>query len=356
MSELTERKKRILQAIIDEYIASAEPVGSKILVEKYQLGVSSATLRNEMADLEDMGYLMQLHASSGRVPSNKGYRFYVDRLMQAQTISESEIHRISSAFDSRLHELDRLIAEAGRAISEMTNYASVTLTPRITGDVIRSIRLFPCEPNLYVFVIISESGLVNDKMIRTSHPMPESDVAALAEALNRVLPGLSPGDISFRHMAALESAAGDATELLYAILDYIKTIISAYASEEVHIDGANKLLYYPEFHDLEKARSMFDFLGSVNDGSWIVKDDEETRKPGEQGLVKFRIGSENGIEPLNDSSFVVTDIPLSSNSRIYLGLLGPTRMDYARVSARLQFVARILGRVIEDIMRNERDE
>ncbi|MCQ2446569.1 MAG: heat-inducible transcriptional repressor HrcA [Clostridia bacterium] len=355
MSELTDRKKRILKAIVDEYIETAEPVGSKILVEKYQLGVSSATLRNEMADLEDMGYLMQLHTSSGRVPSNNGYRFYVDQLMKEQTLSESEVRRISSAFDSRLHELDRLIAEAGRAISEMTNYASVTLTPRITGDVIRSIRLFPCEPNLYVFVIISESGLVNDKMIRTSRPMKESDVNSLADALNRILRGLAPGDISFRHMAELESAAGEAKELLYAILDYIKTIIAEYSSEEVHIDGANKLLYYPEFHDLDKARSMFDFLGSVNDGSWIARDEDGERKPGEQGLVKIRIGSENGIAPLNDSSFVVTDIQLSPNSRIYLGLLGPTRMDYARASARLQFVARILGRVIEDIMGNNEE-
>ena len=356
MSELSERKKRILQAIIDEYSASAEPVGSKSLVEKHNLGVSSATLRNEMADLEEMGYLTHPHTSSGRIPTHLGYRFYVDELMKMQTLTDSEVRRISSAFDSRLREIDKLIAEAGRAVSEMTNYASVTLTPRITGDVIKSIRLFACDPTLYVFVIISESGLVNDKMIRTSHPIPDEDLTALSDALNRLLVGLSPGDISFRHMAELENAAGEARELLISILDYLKTIISEYSTSEVHIDGANKLLYYPEYNDIQSARKLFDFLGSESDGSWILKGGEESqnrRRVGEEGLVDIRIGKENGVAPLDNASFVVTDIPLSGDSKIYLGLLGPTRMDYARASARLQFVARILGRVIEDIMTND---
>lgn len=355
MRELTERKKRILQAIIDEYIERAEPVGSKVLVDRYNLGVSSATLRNEMADLEAMGYLTQPHTSAGRIPTNLGYRVYVDELMRQQSLSESEVRRISGAFDARLQEIDRLIAEAGRAISDMTNYASVSLTRRTGGDVIKSIRLFPCEENLFVFVVISATGMVNDKMIRTTRPVPPEAVIRLADTLNRVLVGLAPGDISFRHMAELESAAGDARELLSAILDYIRSIISEYSSQELRVDGANKLLYYPEYNDLNYARKIFDFLEGDNDGDWIVGDRNRQNKVGE-GLVDIRIGKENGIAPLENSSFIVTDIPLSGNSHIYLGLLGPTRMDYARTSARLQFVARILGRVIDGILGEPRDE
>jgi len=349
MSELSERKKRILKAIIDEYIQNAEPVGSKVLVERHELGVSSATLRNEMAELEAMGYLTQPHTSAGRIPSNQGYRVYVDELMKLQTLSEGEIRRISEAFDSRMNELDRLIAEAGRAVSEMTNLTSVTLKRRTGGDLIKNVRLFPCDETLYVFVVMLEGGLVKDKMLRTSYPVPPEDVENLAEELSRVLVGITPGDISLRHIAHLEEKAGSAKELLRAILDYLQTLIGEDSDEEVRIDGANKLLYYPEYHDLNQAREMLDFLGSLENHEWIVGDADHKEKTGE-GLVDIRIGKENGIAPLDNASFVVTDIPLNGNLHVYLGLLGPTRMDYARASARLQFVARIFGRVLENLM------
>jgi heat-inducible transcriptional repressor len=339
----SERQLRILKEIVDMYVSTAEPVGSKALAERMNGRFSSATLRNEMAELLSEGYLKQPHTSAGRVPTHKGYRLYVDELMNTYSLTDSEISELKQELNLRIDQYDRMMAEAGRLIARLTRYTSITLTPKLANAAaIRHIDIVIIDTLTFVTVMITAAGAVKSRVFRLSRPVKSETVASLVYALNNALSGIEPGAVTLFHIKALEAIAGEeGAELLAAALDLIKEAAVEAPELDVQRHGAGNLLNFPEFRDVDKARELLDFLNSSHPEEWVPLPDDDTP-------VVITIGSENDAPQLKGSSLIVAACPLRGGIKGYVGIVGPTRMDYSRLSARLSFFARALGAVIED--------
>lgn len=346
---LSDRKKVILKAVIDEYVQSAAPVGSKSIAERLGLGVSPATVRNEMADLEEMGYLSSPHTSAGRVPTHAGYRIYVNELMNNYHLTSGETEQYDKLLKLRIQELDRLFGDAGRLLSQLTRYAALTVVPHFDSEILRRIEIIPCDVCSYIIVVVTVSGSVRNKLCRTRAIIPEEDVQALVRALNANLSGLAPASITLSHVAAVEAAVTESARELYAAaMGYLKEIAQTPSTAEVRFGGASNLLGFPEYRDVEKAKLILDFLSNPGDPSWLsVPADTD---------VAVRIGSENAPEPLKESSILVAGFPISGNRKGFVGIVGPTRMDYERMTARLKYFAEGLGNLLRDVMPDPGEE
>ncbi|NLD87669.1 MAG: heat-inducible transcription repressor HrcA [Clostridiales bacterium] len=332
---LSDRKKEILKAVVDDYIMTAEPVGSKAVSRRLSVPVSSATVRNEMADLENMGYLEQPHTSAGRVPSNKGYRLYVDELMERYRLNISEIDRIEKALSIRVNELDKLIIEAGRMVSELTNHPTITVTPSRSEEKIRRFEVIKVDEHTIVLVLVTTSDMIKNRICHLTSPLTDFDAAAASKALNDNFTGISLEGLTQEQITAAEFATGQTiTEILIAAIDFAEEVISASGRRQIYLEGAPNILRFPEYRDIDRAYELMDFLSDTNAvGELTALSESEIE-------IKITIGEEN-LEPvLTDSSIIMT----SYGSGGLIGVLGPTRMDYARVSARLRRFAEGLER------------
>ena len=347
---LTERQRKILKAIIDIYIQTAEPVGSKALAQVLDLGVSTATLRNEMAELIAQGYLEQPHTSAGRVPTHKGYRLYVNELMNSYALTTEDTSELREALRLRIAEYDRMLDEVGRAISKLTHYAAVTAKPRLgAAEAIRHIDLVNCGGNAYAVVIVTGAGLVRNCVAHTAAAVEEDELERLRSALNVILVGVEPEGVTIGHIKKLESVVPPScAELLGRVIAFIKEIADAAEGFDVSLAGTGNLLDFPEFHDVDKARELLGFLNTAPSADWLVDD---TARP-----VTFRIGAENGEGPLKNSSLVVARYPLGGGRIGYVGIIGPTRMNYSRLAARLEYFASGLGSLIQDAITDGGDD
>lgn len=342
---LSDRKKVILKAIVDEYVQSATPVGSRAITDRLNLGLSPATIRNEMADLEAMGYLASPHASAGRVPTHAGYRIYVNELMNANYhLSALETQEYDSALRLRIQELDRLFGDAGRLLSQLTRYAALTVVPHFDSELLRRIEIIPCDVCSYIIVVVTVSGIVRNKLCRTRAFIPQDDVTTLINALNTHLSGLAPASITLAHIAGVEDAVTEQSRELYAaVMTFLKEVAQSTASTDVRLGGASNLLSFPEYRDVEKAKLILDFLSSPGDSSWLSIPSADTD-------VAVSIGTENLPEPLRDTSILVAGFPIAGNRKGFVGIVGPTRMDYERMTARLRYFAEGLGNLLKDVM------
>jgi len=338
-----ERQKQILKEIIDMYVTTAEPVGSKALAEHMGGTLSSATLRNEMSELISLGYLEQPHTSAGRIPTHKGYRLYVNELMNAYSLTTDEVSELKRELHLRIDQYDRMMAEAGQLLSKLTRYTSITLTPKLgSGTAIRRIDIVMTDTLTFVTVMITAAGSVKSRVFRLSQPVRNETVTSLVYALNNVLAGIEPGAVTLSHIKALESIAGEeGAELLASVLELIKEAAVEAPGLDVQRHGAGNLLSFPEYRDVDKARELLDFLNSSHPERWLPLPCEETP-------VVITIGDENAAPELKGSSLIVASCPLGNELTGYVGIVGPTRMDYSRLSARLSFFARALGAVTAD--------
>lgn len=346
---LSDRKKVILKAIIDEYVQTATPVGSRSITERLNLGLSPATIRNEMSDLEAMGYLASPHASAGRIPTHAGYRIYVNELMNSNyCLSTTETREYDSLLRLRFQELDRLFGDAGRLLSQLTRYAALTVVPHFDSEILRRIEIISCDVYSYIIVVVTVTGAVRNKLCRTRTHVPAEDLAALNNALNTHLSGLAPASITLSHVAAVEEAVTEYSRELYAsVMSYLKEVAQTAVTADVHLGGASNLLNFPEYRDVEKAKLILDFLSTPHEGNWLNVPTPDL--PSDKS-VTVSIGSENLPEPLRDSSIVVAGFPISRTQKGFVGIIGPTRMDYERLCARLRYFAEGLGNLLKDIL------
>lgn len=336
--QLSERKRKILKVIISDYIRTAEPVGSKTLAERHALPFSSATIRNEMSELEAMGYLEKPHASAGRVPSPKGYRLYVDELMDLP--EENSIEFLSAqVLRLRVRELDRLIEEAGKLISNLTNYVSVAITPPLSQISIRQFEIIPIDRMNFVVVVVTESGSVKNKMVRTVTEVSPEEVELLVYVLNQTLTGVQLSNITAERFDIVCRAAG-MSALIAPVAEYISELIDELSNQKIFLEGANKLLRFPEYKDLQKARTLLDY----------IEDDRKHLLPVNRKFdgVQFFIGPENGENPLSEASTIYAKYNIGSIGQGAIGIVGPTRMDYARLSAQLSQFAKQLNQLIAE--------
>ena len=346
--ELFERKKQILKAIIGDYIRTAEPVGSKALAEGHALPFSSATIRNEMSELEEMGYLEKPHTSAGRIPSPQGYRLYVDELMeQPADTGEDEDAALQPMLRTKVRELDRLIQEAGRLISSLTNYASVAITPALTQISIRQFEIIAVDKMNFVIVVVTDSGTVKNKMVRTMADVSKDEAELLTYVLNQTLTGLPLSHITAERFDIVRRAAG-LSALLAPVAEYVAELIEELSDQKVFLEGTNKLLRFPEYRDLHKAQALLDYM----------EDDRKHLLPATRKIdgIQFFIGPENGANPLRETSAIYAKYDIGTIGQGMIGIVGPTRMDYAKLSAQLSRFAKGLNRLIAETFLDEKDE
>ena len=250
--DLTERKKRILRAIIESYIQSAEPVGSKAIAASIDMEVSSATIRNEMADLEAMGLLEKPHTSAGRIPSPKGYRLYVNELMEEHKLSLQETQRINQALAMRMRELDRVLDQAGRVVSQLTNYPSFALSSGLSRMTIRRFDLLMVERNAFIIVVMTDTDIVRNRLIRLPSDLTEAQLQMLNTLLNTTFTGLTLEEITPELMRVAQHAAGEAYGLISLVVSFAMEVLESLEQRTVHTSGLAHLLELPEYRSLER--------------------------------------------------------------------------------------------------------
>ncbi|MDF2532927.1 MAG: heat-inducible transcription repressor HrcA [Clostridia bacterium] len=340
---LGDRKRLILQAIIEDYINTAEPVGSRTISKKYLTNTSSATIRNEMADLEDMGYIEQPHTSAGRIPSDKGYRLYVDQMMGQQSLNKSQDDMIKKEFTDTLGEIDRLIKHASKLLSQMTQYTSIITTPQVKKTYLKHIQLIKIDSGTVLAIIITDAGIVKNSVLRLMRDVPNDVLEKISKTLNDSLCGVCVEDIAGIILQDSNEGYAGYKEIVEQILpELIQTLI--YSDKvEVYHDGAANILNLPEFNDISKARRFFNTLEEKDLLFNVLKDSQEN--------INVSIGSENKYEQLQNCSLITATYKVNGKTIGSIGVIGPTRMEYSKVISIVDCMTNNLSDILTKIIK-----
>ena len=346
---LSERKKMILKAIIDAHIENGEPVGSKYLTQGGRFSYSSATIRNEMAELEAMGYLEQPHTSAGRVPSEAGYRFYVDSLVDRYRMTQAEAEKLKSALREKQAELDGILDTAMKLAASMTNYTALAVRPRISSMTVRKFELVPVDESSMVLVMVTAGGAVRTQNIVSRRPVGEEALKKLANLLNIRLAGLSADQFTLPILMEIESAMGDDAFLVDPVVKSICQTISATSGGEIKIDGVNRLLSYPEFYDIGRLREMIAMFERKDELLSLISGDTAPMMPAGQpdDGVHVYIGSENPVIVMDNSTLVFKPVKRDGKTVGALGVIGPTRMNYTKVISMIDNITDSISDVLD---------
>ena len=325
---LDDRKKKVLQAIVEEYINTAEPVSSNSLTNNYGLKCSSATIRNEMADLEKAGFLDKTHTSSGRVPSEKGYRYYVNELIKEDDISLEEIKYISSKLETKVNEIEDLTKIAANTISEITHYTTVSIGPKAKSQIIEEIKFVLLGNRMMMAVILTDSGLVKETIIKFDEDVTEKQIETINYMFNQKLKGQPLEKIDRPMEEYLYDEMTYSINVIKPIIDQIKKVLS---EENIYLEGANKSFELPEFNSLEVAKNFVNVL----DTKELVSD---MLNSGFAEDIHVYIGEENQKEELKDFSVVTFNHKINGKDLGTIGIIGPKRMDYSKVISVMKYI------------------
>ena len=337
--ELGDRKKQILQAVIDDYIQTAEPVGSRTIAEKHSINLSPATIRNEMADLEDMGYLEKPHTSAGRIPSEAGYRFYVNSLMRECRLSLEETDILNNALKIRVSELDRLIAEVSDIVSRFTDYTVLASAPRAINPVIKNIKLLPLSEHSFLLAAMTSAGSVKNAGIEISESYTDDAVYRFSRALSDEVIGKSPYDLTDEALETLKDAARGCIMLYRPVILHLFDWFERESKRNVYSGGIVNIFNHPEYRDIEKAKRLIGFIGDRDNVSSIIEDNDG-------GKIKIKIGDENKHEELKDCSVVISNYGVGGNMMGSIGIVGPMRMNYSKIISALDLITKKLDFLI----------
>lgn len=331
---LTDRQLLILQVIVDDFIRSAQPVGSRSLSKKEVISFSSATIRNEMADLEELGYIEKTHTSSGRVPSEKGYRYYVDHLLSPQALNTQDITTIQSIFAERIFEFEKIIQKSAKILSELTNYTSIVLGPAASMNKLKRIQIIPLNKETAVAIFVTDTGHVENRTFYLPPSVDASDLEKTVNILNERLTGLPLevlNDHIYKEVAMLLRQHIHNFDLMMHILsDSLKMP----SNEKLFFGGKTNMLSQPEFHDISKIRGL---LQMIDQEDWIyhlIKNNSEG--------INVKIGRENNDSAMENCSLITATYSVGAENLGTIAILGPTRMEYSRVIGLLQFLSRDL--------------
>ena len=336
---LNDRKKRILQAIVEEYIETAEPVSSNTIVNKYGMDFSSATVRNEMAELESIGYLDKPHTSAGRVPSAKGYRFYVDELLKDDNISLEEIKYIQSKLETKVNAIEDLTKIATTTLSEITHYTTVSIGPQATNNLIEEIKFVSLGARMLMAIIVTDAGIIKETIIKFDEDITEEQVETLNYMFNNKLKG-KPLEIINQPMEEyIQQEMSYSVNVIKPILEQLKKVITE--DENLYLEGANKAFELPEFKSLEIAKNFVNIL----DTKEIMLD---MLNNGFAEDINVYIGDENENEELKDFSVVTFKHSVGNKQLGTIGIIGPTRMDYSKVISVMKYISKKLNEQWKD--------
>ena len=339
--ELSERKKKVLAAVVEEYIRTAEPVGSKTVVAAAGLSCSSATIRNELSELTALGFLEQPHTSAGRIPAAAGYRFYVNELMEQRRLSDEETEAINDRLSHRNERPEQLMGDAGRLVGQLTGYPAVALSgPR--AITVTRFDLIYVDANTFIIVLLLSNSTVRNKLVKLPFSVDGSLINRLSALFNAGFTNLSEQEITPVLISATERAARDNLGLTSIVAAFVIEVLSTDSSGEAMITGESSLLQHPEFRDPDKAHRVISYLSD----SQHLMSLPATTVNGGSSKVRMIIGPENLAEELKDSSVIMAEYDAGEGQRGLIGVVGPTRMDYSAVAAKLSYVAEGLSRLL----------
>ena len=342
---LSERKKQILKAIIEAHIELGEPVGSKYLTSGGIITCSSATIRNEMAELEEMGYLEQPHTSAGRIPSEAGYRLYVDSLIERYRLTENEIGELKRALKGKQAELDNILDTAVRLASRLTDYTALSIKPIQRRITVSRFEILPIDEHTLVLVMII-GRVVKTKYIRSDYPVSQEAAPRLSAILNACLAGLTSSEITLPIMMEMERAMGEYEYLVSPVVKSVCELISSFDGGELRFDGINRLLSYPDYYDTARLRDMLEMFEQKNDLLQVLSDG--TYSETDNDKVKIYIGRENLVKIMDNSTLIYKTIRRGDTPVGAIGIIGPTRMNYGRAIALIDHLSDGVAGVLSD--------
>lgn len=341
--EMDSRKEKILEAVVLDYIETAEPVGSRTISKKYDLGVSSATIRNEMADLEEMGLIEQPHTSAGRIPSEAGYRYYVDYLMNKSDIQEEAKQLITTTIHKKREQVGEVLRDSMKMLAEVTNCTTVMMLDDKHGTTLKLLQLLPVEPGKALMVIIMEDDKIENRFLEIPESMTKEDLDLVSMMINQNLRGLKVDDWQrnileniFQNLQHQRQVVDCALEMLSSILG-IQNV-----DKKIYLGGGLNMLSQPEFQDVSKVRSLLESLEQEEVLTQIMEaDDNETG-------ITVKIGAESGIDQVKDCSVIIANYKVKGETVGKVGLIGPTRMDYATAVSMLNTMALTLEEAYQE--------
>ena len=331
---LNERKKRVLQAIVEEYINTAEPVSSGTILDKYNLNCSSATIRNDMAELEQMGYLEQPYTSSGRIPSAKGYRFYVDELLNDEKINSDEIQYIKTRLETKVNEIEDLTQITTSTLSEMTHYTTVAIGPDESKNIITDIKFILIGSRILMVVILTDNGEIKETIIKYDEDISQNQVESLNFTFNNKLRGKPVEKIDLPMEQYIISSMNNQANVIKPIIAQLNKQLAE--PEKIYLEGASKVFDFPEFNKIERAKNFLNILDTREQvmeilNSGIAKD------------INVYIGDENEQEELKDLSIITFKHMVAGKDLGMIGIIGPKRMDYSKVISILKYINKKLN-------------
>ena len=344
--ELDERKKAILGAIIESYIENAEPVGSRTIAKRKHLNISPATIRNEMADLEELGLLEQPHTSAGRIPSDLGYRVYVDKLMKRYELTAGEINRMRSMMELKIAEVETLIREITSIYSRLTDYTVIGAMPERKKATIRHFQIMPIDERVILLIIVTDSKVVKETKIHLSKPIDVYAAVKISSVLNERLAGVPCEQININTMMALQAELYEYDEMVQPIFKFVYECISTDDGSQVFYGGMTNLLGFPEYSNITRAKELMEFLENKSNVQNLITFKEHER-------VRIYIGSENNAIELNDCSIVLSSYQIDGRTMGTIGLIGPTRMNYSKAISSIEFLTDQFNRLTQKNMEEE---
>lgn len=335
--DLGERKKKILNAIINDYIETAEPVGSRTIAKKYEVGVSSATIRNEMADLEELGFLEQPHTSAGRIPSDKGYRFYVNQLMKINNPCIEDDEMIKRFLEiATINEMDKIIKRTTRLLSQVTKYTSAMLSPSVSKSSLKSIQLIQVTYTDILAVIVTDTAIIKNVLIKLPRAIEDSTLLKINNMLNEKLRGLTVEDIDLSVISSIQNEISGYYEILNSIIPALHESLNS-NNCEIYLEGTNNIFNYPEYNDLDKAKTFLSLMEQKEILTDIFNGKDES--------LSVSIGSENEIEEVRDLSVVRVSYNIGDKTVGKIGVIGPKRMNYSNVMGILRGLSDTLNEI-----------
>ncbi|WP_312650636.1 heat-inducible transcriptional repressor HrcA [Aminipila sp.] len=347
--DLNERKLRILQAIIGDFIRTGEPVGSRTLSKKYELGVSPATIRNEMSDLEDMGFLTHPHTSSGRVPSDKAYRLYVNDLMKKKELTFEEKQIITDKLHSDMSEFEKTIQHAAHLLSEITNLTSFAMTPNQDEDKLRYINFLPVDSGTVILMIVADSGKVSNTALKIKVPYTNESLELLSKSMTYNFRGKTISEaLKFDIIKSFETDIEAMSILAENIMPNFMRTLENMLNVNLYMDGLTNIFSIPEYNDLDKAKMFLELLDK--------KEDFTKKLINRDNGVIITIGNENADDLMQDCSVITATYHIDGKLVGKIGVIGPTRMKYDEVTSVIEYVTENLSNTFKLTGGNEEDE
>lgn len=320
---LSERQKMILSAIVDDYIRSAEPVGSRSISKRGDVGYSPATIRNEMSDLEELGFLEQPHTSAGRIPSQKGYRYYVDNLLQQGSLTAPDLNLLKTYFAERLQEVEQVIQQVATVLSGLTNYTSIVMGPEVFNTTLRLLQVVPLNDTSAVAIIVTSTGQVENKVFSIPAGIPMSEIEKFVNILNTRLTGVPLLHLRSKMYNEISDELSKHVTGFEDLLKVFEGVVESDNEDRIFLSGATNMLTQPEFKDVDKVKSLLDLLEETPTLIKLISSAPDG--------IQVRIGTENSVEAINNCSLITATYAVDGKNLGTIGILGPTRMEYGKV-------------------------